>query len=532
MIDERKIDEHKIDERKTLDQLLARGLADDPDRVALTKNGRGWSFAELDRLSDVAARRMAREGGLRRGDRVAVLAAADPAIVVAAIAIWKAGCVYAPIDAENAPMRTALMFEKLRPALVVSSASRLAAAAGTIGATPTLSYEAILSGEGEAQGERPEPPAPGDAAVIIHTSGSTGVPKGATLTHESVVTYLRNHNAIMGFDTRSVGLNNGPFHFDVSIQDTFLPLFFGARVAMHDGLFVSPVMLSLIAREGVTHLIAVSSVLELISADDARLKALGERAPHTVITGGELCDVKLINRWLTHYPDLNLQYGYGPTECNSLCMSHRVARPEPGRTRPFPIGTVFPGHKAFLIDADGAVIDEPGRVGTLCISGPQVMREYFGMPEATAAAIRMIAGERCYVTGDQVWRDAEGLHHFAGRVDSEVKIRGRRIDLAELRNALLACEDVRYAVVGASEAGGEKRIWAFVQTAAGDRPDPATIAAVVAERVPEYMRPHWLLRSTSAPRTGTGKIAEKAIAEACEAAIAGDPHVRQLALAF
>lgn len=520
------------DGRRTLDRLLACGLADDPDRVALKKNGRTWTFAELDRLSTLAAERMTRAYGLRRGDRVVVLAAAEPAIVVAALAIWKAGGVYAPIDVENAPKRTELMLEKLQPRLAISTAARLETAAETLGDLPTLSYEEILAGEGAMRGDPLETPSPDDAAVIIHTSGSTGVPKGAVLTHDSVTTYLRNHNAIMRFDTGSVGINNGPFHFDVSIQDTFLPLFFGARVVMHDGLFVSPIMLSLIAREGVTHLIAVSSVLDLISQDDARLKALGEKAPHTVITGGELCDVKLINRWLTHYPDVNLQYGYGPTECNSLCMSYRVARPDPDRTRPFPIGTVFPGHKAVLIDAEGAVIDEPDRVGTLCISGPQVMREYIGMPEATAAAIRIIDGERYYVTGDQVWRDRDGLHHFAGRIDTEVKIRGRRIDLAELRNALLACEDVRYAVVGTSDAGGEKRIWAFVQTASPDRPNPARIAEAVAERVPDYMQPHWLLRATSSPKTRTGKVAEKAIAETCEAAIARDPDERDIAIAF
>jgi D-alanine--poly(phosphoribitol) ligase subunit 1 len=519
-------------DRRTLNQLLACGLAEDPNRIALSKNGLTWSFAELDRLSTLAAERMVRAYGLRRGDRVVVLAAGEPAIVVAAIAVWKAGGVYAPIDIENAPKRTELVLEKLKPRLAISTAARLKGAAETLGNLLTFSYEEIMAGSGTVRGESLNAIDPDDDAVIIHTSGSTGVPKGAALTHNSVTTYLRNHNTIIRFNTRSVGMNNGPFHFDVSIQDTFLPLFFGARVVMHDGLFISPIILSLISREGVTHLIAVSSVLDLISQDDARLKALGERAPHTVITGGELCNVKLINRWLTHYPSINFQYGYGPTECNSLCMSYRVTQPDPDRTRPFPIGTVFPGHKAVLVDAEGIIIEEPGRVGTLCLSGPQVMREYIGMPEATAAAIRIIDGERYYVTGDQAWRDSDGLYHFSGRLDTEHKIRGRRIDLMELRNALLACEDVRYAVVGVSESGGEKRIWAFVQTATSDRPSPALIAATVAERVPYYMHPYWLLRATSAPKTRTGKMAEKAIAEACEAAVSCDPNERDIIVSF
>lgn len=520
------------DDRRTLDRLLARGLADDPDRVALSKNGRTWSFAELDRLSTLAAERMVRAYGLRRGDRVVVLAAADPAIVVAALAIWKAGGVYAPIDVENAPKRTELMLEKLRPRLAISTAARLAAASETLGELPTLSYEEIMAGEGVVRAEPLDAPAPGDDAVVIHTSGSTGVPKGAALTHDSVTTYMRNHNAIMGFDTRSVGMNNGPFHFDVSIQDTFLPLFFGARVVMHDGLFISPIMLSLIAREGVTHLIAVSSVLELISQDDARLAALGEKAPHTVVTGGELCDVKLINRWLTHYPALRLNYGYGPTECNSLCMSYRVPRPDPGRTRPFPIGTVFPGHRALLIDGEGRVIEAPDTVGTLCIAGPQLMREYIGMPDATAKAIREIEGERVYVTGDLCWRDRDGLYHFAGRNDTEVKIRGRRIDLAEVRNALLAVEGVHYAVVGTAAPDGERAIWGFVATSTATAPSPETIRAVVRERVPDYMVPRWLCRAETLPKTTTGKVAERRITEVCEAAVGADPTADPIAVRF
>jgi len=513
-----------VDTRDTLDRLFEAGLAAGADRTALSRDARRYSFADLDALSDRLAARLAGLAAGAANPRFVVIAEKDPAIVVAGVGIWKAGGVYVPTDAFDAPERLRHVLTTIAPTAVLSSQARLMHFAEVLGDLPRVSYEEILADDSAAP--RPEAPQSAqDPAIIIHTSGSTGRPKGTILSHGSVTTYFRNHNAIMGFTPASVGMSNGPFHFDVSVQDTYLPLFFGARVVMHNDLFLSSKILRLMAREGVTHLIAVSSVLELISADDATLAAMGDTAPHTVITGGELCDPELINRWLRHYPDLKLNYGYGPTECNSLCMSYRVTAPDPGRTVPFPIGTVFPGHKAVLLDDAGDVIEVPETVGVLCISGPQLMSGYWKNPEQTDAVLREIDGARFYVTGDRCWRDAEGLYHFASRRDTEVKILGRRINLMEIRDALLADEAVRYAVVGTAQIGGQTQIHAFVQVTEAEA-DPAAILAGVERHVPQYMVPRVLSRATAMPRTSTGKVAEKVILDAAEAAIALAPEAR------
>lgn len=519
---------------QTLDRLLTTGLAANPARIALKKGDEALSFADLDHLSDALSQRLIQVFSGQAGHRVIVIAAKEPAIVAAAVGIWKAGGIYVPTDAFDAPERLRQMLGTIEPTLVISSAERLDAYGDVLGDLPTISYEDILTPAANLDGPTQTAPAigPGDPAIIIHTSGSTGLPKGAVLSHGSVTTYFRNHNLIMGFDEKSVGMNNGPFHFDVSVQDTFLPLFFGSRVILHNDLFLSALILSLMVREGVTHLIAVSSVLALISKSEKKLAALGDKAPHTVITGGELADVNLINLWLTHYPDLNLNYGYGPTECNSLCMSYRVQAPEPGRSEPFPVGTVFPGHRAVLIDDDGAVINQAGTVGVLCISGPQLMDGYWRKPELTQEVIRTIDGDRFYITGDRCWQDEDGLYHFASRRDTEVKIHGRRINLMEVRNALLSNPDVHYAAVGTVKVEDDTRIYGFVQVPEPAAESPQDILSVTAAHVPQYMVPRTLCVSETVPKTSTGKVAEKLIFEAAEKAIGENPKDRVAHLLF
>jgi D-alanine--poly(phosphoribitol) ligase subunit 1 len=515
----------------TLDRLLATGLAIHPDKTALKRQGRSYTFRELDRFSDVLAAHMAKAFGVKKGDRVTVIAEKAIEIVIVGLAVWKAGAVYVPTDAKNPEKRTEFILGSIEPALVVSSAALLAENSHVLCGRKTMSYEEVSALDLTAEVEVPAPGLTGeDNAIIIHTSGSTGFPKGAVLQHASVATYFANHNAILEFGPDSISLNSSPFHFDVSIQDTYLPLYFGASVVMHGDLFVSKVMLGLIRAEKITHLIAVSSVLDLISADDALLSQLGPAAPRYVITGGETCDPKLINRWLTHYPDIKLYYGYGPTECNSLCMAYRVPAPDHGRTSLFPIGTIFPGHSAALLAEDGSVIEEPDTVGVLAVSGPQLMRGYWNSPEQTAAVFREIGGKRYYVTGDRCYRDGNGLYCFAGRNDSEVKLRGRRINLNEIRNALLAHERVRYAVVNTVEAGGERKIFGYVHVAEKDDLTHAEVETFVRGRVPDYMLPSYLCISDRVMKTSTGKISEKEITAAVTEAITAAPDRRHLVL--
>lgn len=511
----------------SLARLLAAGLSARPDEEAILDAQRSYSFADLERLSTLAACHLRHSLGVRSGDRVLVLAHKALEIVPLAIAIWKAGAVYVPVDVANPPRRLEHILRSIEPALVVSDLARLEAAAASLGQVPTWSYEALRDLRESPGPERAvlPPAAGGDApAVIIHTSGSTGTPKGAVLSHASVLAYLRNHNEFLGFGPRSRGMNNGPFHFDVSVQDTFLPLCFGATVVFHAGLLVSAMMVSLILRQRITHLIAVSSVLDLISRDHDRLRSLEGSALQVVVTGGEVCPPRLIHRWLEAVPGVRVLYGYGPTEANSLCMTHVISRVDPQRQSLYPIGKPFRGMKAILLDDARAVIEQPGEVGVLALGGPQLMQGYWRDPDLTARSMMRWQGEDYYVTGDRCFRDAEGSYHFAGRRDTEVKIRGRRINLNEVRNALLSSELVRFAVVATVESAGETRIAGYVNAERIDDFDEAALRRDVAQHVPDYMWPWYICVSAQLDKTSTDKVDEKAIVARMRSLVEAHPE--------
>ncbi|WP_176059323.1 AMP-binding protein [Paraburkholderia sp. BCC1876] len=516
---------------QTLGDLLQCGLSVRPDAPAVVDLDRAVSFRTLHDMSVAIAHEMSSGYHVRFGERVVVLAEKSATIVAVALACWRLGAIYVPVDPGNPPNRIDTILDSIQPALVVSTESRLAAAAASVAPYPQLSYERCGSLPSRTGGD-PERAVPQNAAaLIIHTSGSTGTPKGVVLSHASVIEYFRNHNEFLAFGPASVGMNNGPFYFDVSVQDTFLPLYFGASVVFHRGLWVSAVILSLILKYRVTHFIAVSSILELISKDQDRLRSLADSNLKVVVTGGEVCAPRLLNRWLATVDGLRVLYGYGPTEVNSLCTTFVITEPEPERVKLFPIGKPFRGHKALLLDHDRAVVDIDDVVGTLAISGPQLMLGYWKDPLLTSSVIFEHVGERYYVTGDRCHRDPDGNYHFDGRMDSEVKIRGRRINLNEIRNALTACEDVSHAVVVTAEVEGETRIVAGVTITDTDDTIEERLLTWLGLRVPDYMVPWYIGIFATAVRTATDKIDERQIKTRLLERIAVHPHGRYFRVA-
>ncbi len=308
-------------------------------------------------------------------------------------------------------------------------------------------------------------------------------------------------------------MNNGPFHFDVSVQDTFLPLFFGSSVLFHRDVFVGSYIINLIRRHGITHVIAVSSVLELISRDPRHIRSLAGESLSVLVTGGEVCSPKLIALWLDSIPELRVLYGYGPTECNSLCLTYEILAPEPAREAPYPIGKPFAGMDAVLLDENDAVVSDCGITAVLAIAGPQLMAGYWRDPELTARVTRRIGARNFYVTGDFCYRDANEDFVFVGRRDSEVKLRGRRISLAEIRDAFLAQPGVSYAHIDIVEVQGDQRIASFAQIAPIAAVDGHRLLASVSERLADYMVPRHLVTAASPPRTSTGKIATAEVAD-------------------
>jgi D-alanine--poly(phosphoribitol) ligase subunit 1 len=493
-----------------------------PESNAINDGTNSYGFAELENISDNLAELIIEKYNIKKGPRILFIAEKASEIVVGIIGTWKAGAAFVPVDKNNGVGRTQFIVENVTPSLIISSREMLEKFAEAISDIPTLSYEEIAKlDKTESNYSHSQTPDGDDIAIILHTSGSTGNPKGAVLQHKSVVAYFRAHNeAVYGFKEHDKNINYGPYHFDVSIQDTFLPLYFGASVYIYRGLFISGIIIALMLKEGATHITAVSSVLALISGTKDELTKLRDSPLRVIQTGGEICDTKLINKWLTTHPNVKIYNGYGPTECNSLCMAHEITEADPDRNTLFPIGKAFPGTTVALINQQQQVISQPGVVGTLLVAGPQLMEGYWNLPEQTEKAFFFIEGERYYITGDLARFDESGNYYFEGRNDSEVKILGRRINLNEIRDCLLKMADADYAVVGTINMANSTYIYAFIyQSEEKKMLTREKVIDFMRGTLPEYMIPKYVIISNEIFKTSTNKINEQEIKKNVEGKI-------------
>lgn len=473
-----------------------------PDRPALHDGRSGLTFAELEQQAQALAAWLA-EQGVGAGDRVAVLAEKCAIMPVLAIGIWKCGAVYVPLDAAQPVPRLRGLLGRLRPRVVIVLDDREPAVDDVRWAGRTQ-LDAILSGPAPDRptvAHRPE-----DTAYIIFTSGSTGEPKGVGISVANLVAYFGNHNEVLRFTPDSRVFSLSPFHFDVSIEDTLLPLSLGAFVYQFRGVHAGAVMRAIVMRERITHLIAVSTLLTMITEGGRHVTKENFPRLEMVMTGAEVCDPGVINVWKSNLPEVRVINVYGPTEATIVCVTHEIERADPERMSSYPIGRPLRGVAARIVE-DGVEIHERDRIGELWIGGEQVMRGYFDQPEETARRVVEVDGVRYYRTGDMCSYDEDGNIVFRGRNDDEVKLAGRRIHLGEIRQTVLSCPGVERAAVALAPRHGHDVIALVVMA-----PDRAVVADVekrLVDLLPEYMRPTLVAWSPVLTVSSTGKTDEK-----------------------
>ena len=484
-----------------LGDIVAAAASNWPDRPAVHDGRSGLTFAELEGQARALAAWLG-EQGVNAGDRVAILAEKCAIMPVLAIGIWKCGAVYVPLDAAQPAPRLRNLLGRLRPRVVIALDDREPAVADVCWVGRTR-LDAVLSGpapDRPAVARRPE-----DAAYIIFTSGSTGEPKGVEISVASLGAYFGNHNEVLRFTPDSRVFSLSPFHFDVSIEDTLLPLSLGAFVYQFRGVHAGAIMRAIIMRERITHLIAVSTLLTLITEGGRQVTRENFPGLEMVMTGAEVCDPGVINIWKTSLPEVRVINVYGPTEATIVCTAHEIEWADPERVSSYPIGRPLRGVAARIVD-DGAEVREHGRVGELWIGGEQVMRGYFDQPEETARRVVEVDGVRYYRTGDMCSYDEDGNIVFHGRNDDEVKLAGRRIHLGEIRELVLGCPGVERAAVALVPRRGHDVIALVVM--APERSVVTDVEKRLVDLLPEYMRPTLVAWSPELTVSSTGKTDE------------------------
>ncbi|MGW5145710.1 amino acid adenylation domain-containing protein [Rhodococcus koreensis] len=352
-------------------------------------------------------------------------------------------------------------------------------------------------------------------AYVIFTSGSTGRPKGAMIRHEAVCARLLwQRDEILGFGPSDASLFKAPLSFDISVNEILLPLVAGGRlvVAEPGGERDPQYLLDLIARESVTFVYLVSSMLDVLldlSRGTDRMSALKH-----VWCGGEVLTPRLFERFRAQLA-ITMYHGYGPAEA-TIGVSHVIYREDAARIATS-IGRPNPNTQLYVLDENLNPVPV-GTGGELYAGGFLLGRGYVDAPELTAS--RFVAnpfandGSRLYRTGDLARWAPDGTLDFLGRADNQVKIRGMRLELEDVEAGIVSHPAVRHSAVVVRETpAGAQYLAAYVVAKQDSVPDVAELRVWASSKLPEYMVPSAFVVLDRFPLTPNGKLDRRALPE-------------------
>lgn len=479
-----------------------------PERIALEDSDTELTYAQLRSLSRAAASLLLKNG-LKRGQPVAVFLPRSNACVVSFYGALYAGVPYAPLDYTAPAVRIRRTLENLLPPfLITDEAGREKLAELNLSGCTVLDYTALIAeAEDEALVTRSlNETLDTDPAYIMYTSGSTGTPKGVVIAHRGVLDYAAWIAETYSVTEKTViGLQSG-FHFDNSVFDLYASVLTGAKVLIiPEVLFMYPVKLMEYVREkDVSCIFWVPTVMCSVASSGA-LEKIPLPALKTVVFAGEVMPNRHLNIWRRNLPSCLFSNLYGPTEITVDCTVYMVDR-EFADTDPLPIGYARPNMRVLILREDGTEA-AANEIGELCVIGSQLALGYWNNPEETARAftanpLNKAFYEELYHTGDLAYRCEDGLIQYVGRKDSQIKLRGNRIEMGDIEAAARALDGVSNAC--AVYDAPNEQIVLFVET---DRAlNRRTVNLALGKLIPKYMLPGRLQCMESLPLNANRKI--------------------------
>jgi len=522
-----------------LPDLLRESALKHPDRKAIVYKDRSLSYADLENRSSRFGAALSGEG-ISKGDRVGIMLHKSIESIIALFGIMKAGAIYVPLDPGAPAVRVNAMLSHCGIECLVTS-PEIGSTVWRDQQTPVPLKKLILTGGAPGDNashrgvrslswEAMESAAPGNGtpvemadtapAYILHTSGSTGVPKGVVISHLNAMTFVNMATDVFSLNENDRIANHAPLHFDLSVFDIFGAIRSGAALVIIPET-LSPFAAKLaeyIDKEGITIWNSVSSVLALL-ADRGRLDRFSFDALRLAHFSGDVMPVKYLRVLMQHMKRARFYNIYGQTEANSS-LFYPVPDIPGNEAGKIPIGKPFPNFDVFALNDAQEPISRPGEEGELYVNASTVAVGYWNNEEMTREKFvpdprHPAWSSRVYRTGDAVRIDAEGNYLFIGRKDHMIKSRGHRIELAEIEGALNSHADVSCAVVLAvPDALAGNRIVAYVSPAEGTKPSPEEIADHCRLTLPGYMVPEEIFVVGRMPRTTTGKADRKQMQEA------------------
>lgn len=502
-----------------------------PESTAVVGEDETSTYGELVRFSSRIANAL-EALGFERGGRGAILVPQSPAAVSAAVGVLQADGIVLPLDPSAPARHIAKSVQRASPSVVFFSTETEETA---------VELRRLLDDGGETSWIRvddpPEggarlraaitrelmlqlpvrPPAtkagPDDPAYLMFTSGSTGTPKGVLVAHRNATHFVEWGIEHFGLSEEDRCSGHAPLHFDLSVFDVFATL--GAGGELHPvpaelNTFANRLVDFMRERE-LTQWFSVPAALKLMARFDI-VEPGGLPSLDRILWCGEVLPTPVLRYWMERVPQATFTNLYGPTE-TTVASSYYTVPELPGDDQAeVPIGRSCPGEELLVLDDDMEPV-EAGEVGELYIGGAGVALGYWEDPDRTDEAFveaPTASGSdgRLYRTGDLGRRDEEGLYHFHGRADRQIKARGHRVELGEIEVALHALPVVEDAAVVAVETDGFEgnRICCAYVGSPGGECEPHEVRQQLSEVLPSYMLPtEWSERS-ELPRNKNGKV--------------------------
>ncbi len=494
--------------RQCVHEIFEAQAAQTPEAIALTFGQEQVSYGALNSQANRLAERLS-EGGVRAETVVGIYLERSTEMIVAMLAVLKAGGAYLPLDRSYPAERLAFMLEDTGAPPVLTRREWVRELPATRARLLCVDEpETTRKGGCYSAAARPTPES---LAYVIYTSGSTGKPKGVQIPHRGIVRLVRHPNYV-GISPQDVFLQLSPISFDAATFEIWGALLNGARLVIFPAELPSLERLGrMVEQEKVSILWLPAGLFNQMV--DEQLDCLGRL--RYLLAGGEALSVPHVLKAVAKLGDRRVINGYGPTENTTFTCCHPVPASWPGGSS-VPIGRPINRTRVYILDSRLEPVPA-GVPGELYVGGDGLARGYLNRPELTAE--KFISGpfgpaapSRLYRTGDLVRRLADGTLEFLGRLDAQLKIRGFRVEPGEVEAALAQHPGVREAVVVAREdSSATKQLVAYFVA----RPDcavaPAELRTHLAKRLPPFMVPSQFVRLDALPLTPNGKLDREAL---------------------
>lgn len=484
---------------KTIIDLFNESVVKYPERMAVKDSLGSITYSELDKASDLIAAKLSADG-FGPEKTAGILCGRVKEFIVAVFGILKAGGAYVPLDPDYPTDRVLYMLSDSGSTHLLAQQALMNIAADYDGKVILL--DNIITEALESEFEKPvlTKAKPENLVYMIYTSGSTGKPKGVELTHSNLINLLQQITIDVSPVKEDMFALFASFCFDASVHDLFIPYVYGAS------LYIFPAD----SRQD------VMKICEIFEKEPITVTSMptqmGELTIQTLSNNTSLRHITLGGEKFKRFYEgkkFDMFNGYGPTENTVSTSSFKVDR----EYKNIPIGRSHINVRSYIVD-DKLNLVPVGAPGELCVAGRQVARGYHNLPEKTAAVFvanpfaKHPDEARLYHTGDMVRKKGDGNMEYVGRIDSQIKIRGYRVELGEIEGALLSREGISEAAVVALETNGVMNLIAYYT---GKEYDDSDWKEYLAPLLPQYMLPSFFMKLEEMPVTPGGKINKKAL---------------------